>query len=52
MQQVADRLPPRTAGLYREFLLCPGCGRVFWKGGQYRRMMAFIESLGHAAPAN
>lgn len=44
-EQVAGRLPPRAAELYHEFLLCPGCGRVYWKGGHYRRMQQFIESI-------
>ena len=47
-ERVAERLPPRAAELYREFLLCSGCGRVYWKGGHYRRMLQFVESL--AAP--
>jgi uncharacterized protein len=44
-ERVRDRLPPRAAELYDEFLLCPGCGRVYWKGGHYRRMRDFIVSL-------
>jgi uncharacterized protein with PIN domain len=44
-ERVAANLPPRTAELYDEFLLCPGCGRVYWKGGHYQRMRAFIASI-------
>lgn len=44
-ERVADRLPPRAAELYDEFLLCPACGRVYWKGGHYRRMRRFIETI-------
>lgn len=43
--QVLERLPPRAAKLYHEFLLCPGCQRVYWKGGHYERMQRFIESI-------
>jgi uncharacterized protein with PIN domain len=42
---VEDKLPPRTAELYDEFLRCPGCGRIYWKGGHYQRMQAFIHSI-------
>jgi len=41
-EAIAGRLPARTADLYDEFKLCPGCGRVYWKGGHYRRMLALI----------
>ena len=50
-EAVADRLPPRAAELYTEFLVCPGCARVYWKGGHYQRMCRFLESLGGPPPA-
>jgi uncharacterized protein with PIN domain len=43
---VRDQLPPRTAELYDEFQQCPVCGRVYWKGGHYRRMHQWIEGFG------
>jgi uncharacterized protein with PIN domain len=43
--EVVDRLPPRAAELYDDFRQCPECGRVYWKGGHYRRMMQLIDSL-------
>ncbi len=45
-EEVAERVPPEAAGLHEEFLLCPGCGRVYWRGGHYRRMRAFLEGMG------
>ncbi len=45
-QGIADRVPPRTLEYYDEFLACPGCGGVYWRGGHYRRMHKFLESLG------
>jgi uncharacterized protein len=42
--EIAARLPPRTAELYDEFRQCPGCGRLYWKGGHYRRMREFLTS--------
>ncbi len=44
-EEVAARVPPEAARLHNEFLACPGCGRVYWKGGHYRRMRAFLESI-------
>ena len=44
--EVAGRLPPRAAELFNEFRQCPACGRVYWKGGHYRRMSEFLTSAG------
>jgi uncharacterized protein with PIN domain len=44
-EEVAARVPAEAAPLYCEFLACPGCGRVYWQGGHYRRMRAFLESI-------
>lgn len=45
-EEIADRLPPRAAELYHEFLRCPGCDRVYWKGGHYERMREFLADAG------
>ncbi len=42
--EVLDRLPPRTREHYDEFWICGGCGRVYWKGGHYRRMLDVLGS--------
>jgi len=44
--EIAGRLPHRAAELYDEFLRCPECGRVYWKGGHYRRMREFLAAAG------
>ncbi len=44
--EVASSLPERTAALYDEFQRCPGCGRVYWKGGHHRRMQMIIDAVG------
>ncbi len=43
-EEVRDLVPPRTAELYDEFRRCPSCGRVYWKGGHYQRMLKMIEN--------
>ncbi len=45
-EDVRQRLPARTAALFDDFLECPGCGRIFWKGSHYRHMRQFLESQG------
>ncbi len=44
-QDVEPQLPPRTKQLYREFHVCPACGRIYWKGSHYERMQRFIERV-------
>jgi uncharacterized protein len=36
-------VPPRVAELHDEFRRCPGCRRIYWKGGHYRRMRLILE---------
>ncbi len=42
---ISDRLLLETKQHYQEFLICPQCDRIYWKGSHYRRMQAFIESV-------
>jgi uncharacterized protein len=42
---IEDRLPARTAELHDDFLRCPTCGRVYWKGSHYDRMRALIDRI-------
>jgi hypothetical protein len=43
-EQVRDRLPAQVALLHDEFQRCPECGRVYWKGGHFRRMRQWIDA--------
>jgi uncharacterized protein with PIN domain len=42
---VADRLPPGVRERHHEFLECPSCHRLYWKGTHYQRMKALVEKL-------
>jgi uncharacterized protein with PIN domain len=44
-EAILDRLLPGTRRQYDEFHLCKDCGRVFWKGPHYKKMVALLESL-------
>lgn len=44
-EEVRPLLPPRAAASHDEFLRCPRCARVFWKGSHYRRMQGWIGEL-------
>jgi uncharacterized protein with PIN domain len=40
---VIERLPPMVAAGQEEFSTCDLCGRVFWKGSHWQRMMGVLE---------
>lgn len=42
---VSDRLPSRVREHYEDFGRCPACGRVYWKGTHFSRMVERIRSL-------
>lgn len=44
-QDIERRLPPRTIEFYDEFHICPGCGRIYWKGSHYKRMQRLVDSV-------
>ena len=43
--EVKDLLPPRIRETKSEFSRCANCGRVFWRGSHYARMLGWIEGL-------
>lgn len=44
-EQIKRLLPDAVRENYETFRLCPGCGRVYWQGSHYERMLYLIESL-------
>lgn len=47
---VVDRLEPKTRQYYDEFSTCQECGRLYWKGSHYQRMLGFIARVVGAGP--
>jgi hypothetical protein len=50
-ESIERELPARVAQLHTEFQRCRRCGRVYWKGSHYDRMLAWIKQL-TAPPAS
>lgn len=44
-EMIGDRLPHHTCEYYDEFHMCDQCGKVYWKGSHYQRLLDFIASL-------
>jgi uncharacterized protein len=42
---ITQQLPKGAANLHNDFMRCPTCGRVYWKGSHYKRMQALIEII-------
>ncbi|MBI3050513.1 MAG: Mut7-C ubiquitin/RNAse domain-containing protein [Acidobacteria bacterium] len=42
-ESVIDRLPPRTRAEFDDFHLCEACGRIYWRGSHYQRLVRFLE---------
>jgi uncharacterized protein with PIN domain len=42
---VLDQLEPLTRIYYDEFRRCTGCGKIFWRGSHYPKLVAFLERL-------
>ncbi len=47
-EAVWERIPPKTRLWCRDFVLCPGCGQLYWPGSHYDRMQAWIRSVRQA----
>jgi uncharacterized protein with PIN domain len=42
-ETVRDRLEPGTLAYYSEFFRCASCGRIYWKGSHYPRLLELIR---------
>jgi uncharacterized protein with PIN domain len=43
VEAVAERLPPGTRECFSQFHRCPGCGRIYWQGSHYERLVRLLE---------
>jgi len=47
-QEILHRLQALTAMYYTEFLRCPACDQIYWKGSHFENMLEFIhQNLEH-----
>jgi uncharacterized protein with PIN domain len=42
--EVAARIPPRTARWKDEYFVCSGCGRLFWQGTHWQRIVRQLQA--------
>jgi len=42
-EEIIDLLEPRTIQYFERFKQCADCGKIYWKGSHYERMLELIE---------
>jgi uncharacterized protein with PIN domain len=42
-EEARGNLPPRVYTFFERFRRCPACGRIYWQGSHYQRMMKKIH---------
>jgi uncharacterized protein with PIN domain len=42
---VWERIPPKTRQWCEQYVLCPGCGQLYWQGSHFDRMQEWIRSV-------
>ncbi|HLN55013.1 MAG TPA: Mut7-C RNAse domain-containing protein [Bacteroidales bacterium] len=42
---ISGRIPDNTRKYYDEFWICKGCGRIYWEGSHYEKLIDFVESV-------
>ncbi len=45
-ETIINQLPPKVAQSQNEFMHCPSCNKIYWRGTHYQRMLTFIRRLG------
>ena len=45
-ESIIRQLPPKVANSQNEFMHCPVCNKIYWKGTHYQKMLTFIRGLG------
>lgn len=48
--RIEHRLEPLTRRYYDQFLLCPGCNRIYWQGSHAIRIKQLLAELAGAGP--
>ena len=44
-EEVVDISPPKVAAFQKEFLMCPDCKKLYWKGTHYQKMLSLVQKI-------
>ncbi len=45
IEEIVDRLLPRTQEYYDDFRRCTDCERIYWKGSHYARLKEIVDRV-------
>lgn len=48
-EAVLRRLPPNTRKYYQNFFQCAECGKIYWEGSHYQKMVSFLKDFENIA---
>lgn len=49
-EQIRDRVPEKVWNSFDQFWICPGCKRIYWKGGHVKRLTDKMKRMGLPVP--
>jgi uncharacterized protein with PIN domain len=49
-EKVRHLLKPKTRTFYHEFFMCRGCGKIYWEGSHFKKMMENFTEQGRINP--
>ncbi|HDL86370.1 MAG TPA: twitching motility protein PilT, partial [Candidatus Acetothermia bacterium] len=44
-KEVYERIPPKTARWLDEYFICTGCGKLYWRGTHYPKILERIDAI-------
>ena len=44
-EEVRDRVPPYVFRTQQQYLECPGCHRIYWRGTHWERLSRWLEAM-------
>lgn len=50
--RIQERVDPDIAARFDDFWQCRRCGKIYWQGSHYRRMLEMVERLQHGLSEN
>lgn len=42
-KEIEDQLKPKTRRYFHHFQVCPGCGRIYWRGSHHQHMRHWLQ---------
>ena len=49
-QEIIDRVPPYVFQTQSQYMECPACHRIYWRGTHWQAMMATLEKFAEGPP--